>query len=69
MNRVRQPRPLVVLGLNAWMGTAAQADECAFVCVKRVVVVEGGTCSLPDGAHPGVESQDKQRAWLLNAVH
>ena len=27
MNRVRQPRPLVVLGLNVWMGTAAGADE------------------------------------------
>jgi hypothetical protein len=23
MNRVLQPRPLVVLGLNVWMGTAA----------------------------------------------
>ena len=27
MNRVRQPRTLVVLGLNAEMGTAAGADE------------------------------------------
>jgi hypothetical protein len=27
MNRVRQPRPLIVLGLNVWMGTAAGADE------------------------------------------
>ena len=27
MNRVRQPRPLVVLGLNVWVGTAAGADE------------------------------------------
>ena len=27
MNRVRQPRTLVVLGLNAGMGTAAGADE------------------------------------------
>ena len=27
MNRVRQQRPLVVRGLNAWMGTAAGADE------------------------------------------
>ena len=27
MNRVLQPRPLVVLGLNVWMGTAAGADE------------------------------------------
>ena len=26
MNRVLQPRPLVVLGLNVWMGTAAGAD-------------------------------------------
>ena len=27
MNRVLQPRPLVVLGLNVWMGTTAGADE------------------------------------------
>ena len=27
MNRAHQPRPLVVLGLNVWMGTAAGADE------------------------------------------
>ena len=27
MNRVLQPRPLVVLGPNVWMGTAAGADE------------------------------------------
>ena len=27
MNRVLQPRPLVALGLNVWMGTAAGADE------------------------------------------
>ena len=27
MNRVLQPRPLVVLGLNVWMGTAAGADD------------------------------------------
>ena len=26
MNRVRQPRPLVVLGLNVWMGTARLTD-------------------------------------------
>ena len=27
MNRVLQPRPLIVLGLNVWMGTAVGADE------------------------------------------
>ena len=27
MNRVLQPRPLIVLGLNVGMGTAAGADE------------------------------------------
>ena len=27
MNTVLQPRPLIVLGLNVWMGTAAGADE------------------------------------------
>ena len=29
MNRVYQPRPLIVLGLNVWMDTAAGADELA----------------------------------------
>jgi len=29
MNRVRQPRTLFVLGLNAQMGTTAGADELA----------------------------------------
>ena len=27
LNIVLQPRPLVVLGLNVWMGTDARADE------------------------------------------
>ena len=27
MNIVLQPRPLIVLGLNVWMGTDAGADE------------------------------------------
>ena len=27
MNRVLQPQPLIVLGLNVWMGTATGADE------------------------------------------
>ena len=27
MNMVLQPHPLIVLGLNVWMGTAAGADE------------------------------------------
>ena len=27
MNRALEPRPLIVLGLNVWMGTAAGADE------------------------------------------
>jgi hypothetical protein len=27
MNRVLQPSPLIVLGLNVWMGTATGADE------------------------------------------
>ena len=27
MNMVLQPRPLIVLRLNVWMGTAAGADE------------------------------------------
>ena len=35
MNRVRQPRPLVVLGLNVWMGTAAGADELVEIPTAR----------------------------------
>ena len=31
MNRVLQPHPLLVLGLNVWMGTAAGADELSLV--------------------------------------
>ena len=27
MNGVLQPRPLIVLGLNVWMGTAAQGGR------------------------------------------
>ena len=34
MNRVLQPRPLIVLGLNVWMGTAA-GDARACRCKKR----------------------------------
>ena len=40
LNRVLQPRPLVVLGLNVWMGTAAGADE--------LVEIPTDAC-----AHPG----------------
>ena len=38
MNRVSQPRPLVVLGPNVWMGTAAGADELvdlSLICLRR----------------------------------
>ena len=35
MNRVHQPRSLIVLGLNAWMGTAAGADELVEVPYRR----------------------------------
>ena len=35
MNRVLQPRPLVVLGLNVWMGTAAGADELVEIPVQN----------------------------------
>ena len=35
MNRVLQPRPSVVLGLNVWMGTAAGADELVEVPYTR----------------------------------
>jgi len=40
MNKVRQPRPLIVLGLNVWMGTAAGAEE--------LVEIPTDAC-----AHPG----------------
>jgi hypothetical protein len=36
MNRVRQPRPLVVLGINAWIGTAAGADELVEIPTVRM---------------------------------
>ena len=35
MDRVLQPRPLVVLGLNVWMGTAAGADELVEVPYRK----------------------------------
>jgi hypothetical protein len=35
MNRVLQPRPLVVLGLNVGMGTAAGADELVEVPYRK----------------------------------
>ena len=42
MNRVRQPRPLVVRGLNVWMGTAAGADEL----VADAWQVPGAHCNV-----------------------
>ena len=38
MNRVLQPRPLVVLGLNVWMGTAAGADELVEIPAQNSTV-------------------------------
>ena len=35
MNRELQPRPLVVLGLNVWMGTAAGADELVEITYRE----------------------------------
>ena len=35
MNRVHQPRTLLVLGLNAGMGTAAGADELVEIPLER----------------------------------
>ena len=43
MNRVLQPRPLVLRGLNVWMGTAAGADE---------LVEMGRRGSGPRGSEP-----------------
>ena len=39
MNKLRQPRTLIVLGLNAGMGTAAGADE--------LVEIPTGACACP----------------------
>ena len=50
MNRVLQPRPLVVLGLNVWMGTAAGTDELVEVpyhVQARVRTVVGRTQTEP----------------------
>jgi hypothetical protein len=37
INRVRQPRTLVVLGLNAEMGTAAGADELVEIPAQKIL--------------------------------
>ena len=42
MNRVLQPRPLVVLGLNVWMGTAAGADELVEVPSQKILFQDQG---------------------------
>jgi hypothetical protein len=48
MNRVLQPRPLIVLGLNVWMGTAAGADELV-----------GGGARTDACARPGPRPRDQ----------
>ena len=35
MNIVHQPHPLVVLGLNVWMGTSAGADELVEIPYRK----------------------------------
>ena len=56
MNRVLQPRPLVVLGLNVWMGTDAGEpvlDSCPEGCVlDRKSPPEPKTCP-PGGRNLG----------------
>ena len=44
LNRVLQPRPLLVLGLNVWMGTAAGADELVEIQPLRLPFL---TSNLP----------------------
>ena len=59
MNRVHQPRPLVVLGLNVWMGTAAGADElvkiprdaCACSGPRRTPFILSTPTSLGEREH------------------
>ena len=42
MNIVLQPRPLLVLGLNVWMGTDAGADELVEVPSQRILFQDQG---------------------------
>ena len=42
LNIVLQPRPLVVLGLNVWMGTAAGADELVKVPSQIILFQDQG---------------------------
>ena len=66
MNRVVQPRPLVVLGLNVWLGTAAGADElvsefCALRSFRSFREVAFGAlvlCIKPTLSPPIKESYD-----------
>jgi len=63
MNRVQQPRTLLVLGLNAEMSTAAGADELPAVPWSEFPIVPSyphtppsEVCGLPPyTAHPPVE--------------
>ena len=40
MNIVLQPRPLLVLGLNVWMGTDAGADELVEIPAQNSLAVK-----------------------------
>ena len=51
MNRVLQPRPLVVLGLNVWMGTAAEADELVGLRSRSVCISCHGSNQMVKKGH------------------
>ena len=51
MNRVLQPRQLVVLGLNVWMGTAAGAESIVGgLLIGSSIPVGGGVRIHPENA-------------------
>jgi hypothetical protein len=68
MNRERQPHPLIVLGLNVWMGTAAGADELVKIptdaCVhpgprRPPFIYRRCTCR-----RPGMPSAELHASWV-----
>ena len=48
MNRVRQPHTLLVLGLNAEMGTTAGADELVEIPAQKILTCLAGESTFGD---------------------
>ena len=56
MNRVRQPHTLLVLGLNAEMGTTAGADELVEIPAQKLLTFPNA------GGHQGQAGAHRRRA-------